>query len=60
MVMTHQEIADELHEALNGLTMGWQMANVRNDAKREELQAPIIAAQQAVHRLLNHFEPIPA
>ena len=28
--MTTTQITDNLHEALNGLTIGWQMTNVRD------------------------------
>lgn len=54
--MTNQQIADELYEALNGLTIGWQLANVKDDAKREYLQAPVNAGTEAVMRLLKHFD----
>jgi hypothetical protein len=50
------EILDHLYEALNGLTMGWQLANVRDDAKRAELQAPVKAAMLSVYELLAKFE----
>jgi hypothetical protein len=53
--MTKQQITDHLHEALNGLTMGWHLANVRDDAQREHLQAPIIAAQDSIRALLDQF-----
>ncbi len=55
--MTNEQIKDELYEALNGLTIGWQLANVKDNAQREYLQAPVIAAQEAITRLLNHFDP---
>jgi hypothetical protein len=55
--MTKQEIADAIYEVLNGLTIGWQLANVKDDAKREYLQAPIIAAQAAAMKLLGEFDP---
>jgi hypothetical protein len=56
--MTHSnsQIADALHEALNGLSIGWQLANVKDNTKRNELQAPIIAGQQAILALLKDFE----
>jgi hypothetical protein len=56
--MTDHEITEELFEILNGLSVGWMLANVRDDAKRAELQAPVIAAQEAAKRLLDHFEPL--
>jgi hypothetical protein len=55
--MTNQQIADHLHEALNGLSIGWMMANVRDNAKRAELQQPIEAAQASIRALLDHFDP---
>lgn len=55
--MTAQQITDNLHEVLNGLTVGWQMANVKDDAQRTHLQAPVLAAQEAVLALLKHFDP---
>ena len=56
--MTRQDILDHLSNALNGLAMGWQMANVRDDAKRQELQAPINSASESIHELLKHFDPL--
>lgn len=56
--MTRQDILDHLSNALNGLGMGWQMANVRDDAKRQELQAPINSASESILALLKHFDPI--
>jgi hypothetical protein len=55
---TDQKIAalNALCEAENGLGMGWQLANVRDDAKRAELQAPIIAGQNAVRALMRDIE----
>ena len=55
--MSREEIIDHLSNAMNGLAMGWQMANVKDDAKREELQAPINSATRSVLALLAHFEP---
>lgn len=54
--MTKQDILDHLFNALNGMGMGWQMANVRDDAKRQELQAPINSGQESILALLAHFE----
>jgi hypothetical protein len=54
--MTNQEIADHLHEILNGLSMGWQLANFADAAKREHHQAPIIAAQNSALALLAAVE----
>lgn len=56
--MIRQQIADHLHEALNGLTIGWQMANVPNAEDRERLQAPIIAGQESIKALLAEIEEI--
>jgi hypothetical protein len=56
MNMTTQEILDAAYEALNGLSIGWMMANVRDDAKRADLQAPIIAGQEALIALINKLE----
>lgn len=50
--MTKQEIIDALHEADNGLTIGWQVTNGNAD-----LQAPVNAAKQAIRQLINHFDP---
>ena len=50
------EVLENIHEALNGLTMGWQLANVKDDAKRAELQAPIIAGQEAMMNALRIIE----
>jgi hypothetical protein len=56
--MTRQDILDHLANALNGLGMGWQMANVQDDAKRNELQAPINSGSESIIALLKHFDPI--
>jgi len=50
------EVLENIHEALNGLTMGWNVANVKDDAKRTELQAPIIAGQEAMMNALRLIE----
>lgn len=54
--MTRQDIIDHLHNALNGLGIGWQMANVRDDEKRQQLQAPINSGSDSILVLLQHFE----
>lgn len=56
--MTKQDILDHLSNALNGLSMGWQMANVRDDEHRQHLQAPINSASESIQALLRHFDPI--
>ncbi len=54
--MTKQQILDAMYEGLNGLSMGWMMANVRDDAKRAELQAPINAGYEALRAAINTLE----
>ena len=45
---TKIEVLDALFEAQNGLTLGWHLGNVKDDAKRAELQAPLRAGLDAV------------
>jgi hypothetical protein len=54
--MTNQEIIDNLYEALNGLSIGWQMTNLKDEAKRQHLQAPVNAAIAAVSQVIAEFE----
>jgi hypothetical protein len=54
--MNTQEILDAAYEALNGLSIGWMMANVTDDTKRAELQAPINAGRDALVALINKLE----
>ncbi len=42
------EILDNVFEASNALSLAWHLGNVKDAAKRAELQAPIIAAQEAM------------
>lgn len=53
---TKIELLEAIHETLNGLSMGWQLANVNDDAERANLQAPIIAAQEAAMNMLRIVE----
>ena len=55
---TKNEILEALFEAQNGLSIGWQLANVRDDAERVHLQAPIIAGQEAVKAAIEKIEAL--
>jgi hypothetical protein len=56
MKTTTQEILDAAYEALNGLSIGWQMANVKDDEIRNRMQAPINAGTEALVALVNKLE----
>ena len=51
-----QEILDAAYEALNGLSIGWQMANVKDENIRTRMQAPINAGTEALIALVNKLE----
>ncbi len=50
------EILDAAYEALNGLALAWNLANVKDEAKRIELQAPIIAGRDALLDIVRRME----
>lgn len=50
------ELLEALVEISNGLSMGWNLANVRDDAERARLQAPTIAAQEACDKAIARIE----
>lgn len=52
----NQEILDAAYEALNGLSIGWQMANVKDESIRTRMQAPINAGTEALVALINKLE----
>jgi hypothetical protein len=52
------ELIDALNEALNGLTVGWMLGNVADPTERARLQAPIIAATDAIVAMLDKLDPI--
>ena len=54
--MTKQEIIEAAWEGINGLSIGWGLANVKDPDKRAELQAPIIAGQKALMELIKALE----
>jgi hypothetical protein len=54
--MTKQEIINAMWEASNGLTMGWQAANVKDDAARVAMQEPINAGQEAILKAIRFLE----
>ena len=58
MNTTTQEILDAAYEALNVLSIGWHMANVKDDTKRAELQAPINAGTEALTALVRKLEGV--
>ena len=58
MTVNTQEILDAAYEALNGLSMGWQMANVKDDEVRNRMQAPINAGTEALTSLINKLEAV--
>ena len=54
--MTKQEIIEAMWEASNGLSMGWQAANVKDDEARNRMQAPINAGQEAILSAIRFLE----
>ena len=51
--MTDQEIVDCAFEAWNALSIAWNLANVKDKAQRDMLQAPINAGIAAMAKLVN-------
>ena len=56
MNTTTQEILDAAYEALNGLSIGWQAANILDEEGRTRMQAPINAGTDALVALVRKLE----